>query len=444
MFKREKKDVYRLDEVYGVSRDLPLNYVSRDNVDDVFVNSLATDKHIVVFGSSKQGKTSLRKQNLEDDDYVVVMCSNQWTSLAPLHTAILKAAGYTVEQSTTKTAEGTYKITAKLEAKAGIPFVAGGKAALEGSAEDKATESVTTMPLELDPNDVNDIIAALDKIGFTKYIVLEDFHYLPDSTQQDFAVALKAFHEHSPLCFIVVGVWLDENRLIQYNGDLTERVIAVNADEWSEAQLRTVIAEGEALLNIEFDPAFKADLIAGCFESVSVVQVACHRVCDVAGVSRTQEKTVVVGEGIGATDVISEVVDKQSARYNTFLQDFAGGYQQTQYEMYRWLLLPLLSVEPTELEKSLRYAGIRQTIDHHHPEAPINAGNIVQALKSTASLQVKLKIKPIILDYDQTTRKLNVVDRGFLIWLTHQDRDELLDEAGLPHPNADRPRIPGT
>ena len=442
MLKRDKK-VYRLDEVYGVSRDLPLNYVSRDNVDDQFVNSLATDKHIVVFGSSKQGKTSLRKENLNDDDYVVVMCSNQWTSLAPVHTAILKAAGYTVEQSSTKTAQGTYKITAKLAAKALIPFMSG-EAALEGGAESETTDSVTTVPLELDPDDVNDIIAALDSIRFRKYIVLEDFHYLPDSTQQDFAVALKAFHEHSPLCFIVVGVWLDENRLIQYNGDLTERVIAVNADEWSELQLRTVIGDGEALLNIEFDPTFKAGLIGGCFESVSVVQVACHRVCTAAGISRSQEETVVVGEGIDAAAVISDVVDKQSARYNSFLQDFAGGYQQTQNEMYRWLLLPLLSAEPTELEKGLPYARIRLAIDRHHPEAPINAGNIVQALKSTASLQVKLKIKPIILDYSQTVRKLNVVDRGFLIWLTHQDRDELLDEAGLPHPTPIAPRSRGT
>lgn len=32
---------------------------------------------------------------------------------------------------------------------------------------------------------------------------------------------MKAFHEGSDLCFIVVGVWLDENRLIQHNGDLS-------------------------------------------------------------------------------------------------------------------------------------------------------------------------------------------------------------------------------
>ena len=48
----------------------------------------------------------------------------------------------------------------------------------------------------------------------------------------------------------------------------------------------------------------------------------------------------------------------------------------------------------------------------------LNPGNITQALQSTASLQVKKDIKPIILDYDQTNVRLNVVDKSFfLIWL---------------------------
>lgn len=42
-------------------------------------------------------------------------------------------------------------------------------------------------------------------------------------------------------CFIVVGVWLDQNRLIQFNGDLTGRIVAINSDAWSVAQLREVI-----------------------------------------------------------------------------------------------------------------------------------------------------------------------------------------------------------
>jgi hypothetical protein len=74
---------HRLDDVYGVARDVPINYVARELVDGEFVLNLARDKHIVVFGSSKQGKTCLRKSNLNDTDYIVVTCSNKWT-LTPI------------------------------------------------------------------------------------------------------------------------------------------------------------------------------------------------------------------------------------------------------------------------------------------------------------------------------------------------------------------------
>ena len=43
--------------------------------------------------------------------------------------------------------------------------------------------------------------------------------------------------KQSNFTFIIVGVWLDENRLVQYNGDLTGRVLAVNADAWSRDEL---------------------------------------------------------------------------------------------------------------------------------------------------------------------------------------------------------------
>lgn len=54
---------------------------------------------------------------------------------------------------------------------------------------------------------------------------------------------------------------------------------------------------------------------------------------------------------------------------------------------------------------------------------------------------MKQGITPIILDYDQTDRKLKVVDRGFLIWLGHQDRSDLLAEAELPDPRNAQPSL---
>lgn len=74
----------RLADVFGISRDVPLTYVPRPTVDGLLIDNLTRDKHIVIFGSSKQGKTCLRKYNLKDDEYIVVTCSNTWT-LSQLH-----------------------------------------------------------------------------------------------------------------------------------------------------------------------------------------------------------------------------------------------------------------------------------------------------------------------------------------------------------------------
>ncbi|ANH33882.1 hypothetical protein A3768_2749 [Ralstonia solanacearum] len=101
--------------------------------------------------------------------------------------------------------------------------------------------------------------------------------------------------------------------------------------------------------------------------------------------------------------------------------------------MYKWLLYPILTEKVNTLEAGLTYRNLRDILRKHHPEGvALNIGNLTQALQSTASLQVKKEIKPIVLDYDQTNLKLNVVDRGFLIWLGNQDRKELLELADLP------------
>ena len=64
-------------DVFGVVRDVPLNYVSREAVDLLLIDSLSRTKHIVIHVGSKQGKACLRKHCLDDDDYIVVQCSNR-------------------------------------------------------------------------------------------------------------------------------------------------------------------------------------------------------------------------------------------------------------------------------------------------------------------------------------------------------------------------------
>lgn len=421
------EEKHNVDDVFGINRELPLNYVERESADNILIENLARKQHLVIYGSSKQGKTSLRKHCLNNNDYIAIHCSNKW-SLENLNEAILKIAGFELTQSTTKTTSGKQKIFAKI--KAGI---FGAEAEGGAEAERGKEESITQTPLELDSSDVNDIISALERIKFTKFIVLEDFHYLPIDAQKDFAVALKAFHENSALSFIIIGVWLEENRLSVYNGDLTGRLLPINADKWTKKELEEVINIGETLLNIKFADKFKNELLASCYESVYIVQEVCHQCCIEEKIHQTQDNYTEIAKNINCGDIVNRVVNQQGGRFNSFLTQFAEGFQDTTLEMHKWLLYPIITADVTVLEEGIRQADIRNALQRVHPKgSDLNSGNVTQSLQSTTSLQIKKDIKPIILDYDQTNLRLNVVDKSFQIWLSRQDKNQLLDLLGLP------------
>jgi len=418
---------HSVNDVFGINRELPLNYVERNSADNVLVNNLTRKQHLVIYGSSKQGKTSLRKHCLNNDDYVVIHCSNKW-ALDSLHEAILKQVGYELTMSTALTTSGKQKIFARI--KAGF---FGATAEAGGESENSTLETTTKVPLELDPVDVNDIINALNQIDFQKIIVLEDFHYLPIETQKDFSVALKAFHENSSLCFMIVGVWLEENRLSVYNGDLTGRLLPINADKWEKIELEQVISDGEALLNVSFNNEFKEELLSSCYESVYIVQETCHQCCIAEDINETLEEHREIGSNINCSEIVTTVVNQQCGRFNSFLTQFSEGFQDTTLEMHKWLLYPILTADISELEKGFKQSEIRNSLQNTHPRGEeLNSGNVTQSLQSATSLQIKKDIKPIVLDYDQTNLRLNIVDKSFQIWLSKQNRNELLDFVGLP------------
>jgi len=427
----KRENIVQLRDVFGVGREVPLNYVAREDVDNKFLDNLSRDKHVVIYGSSKQGKTSLRRHCLNEDDCIVISCVNTM-SLSELNGAILKSAGYRIEQQTTKTVGGVWKYSAEFSGEGKVPFVAKatGKTGLD--YERSKSQDIQSRKLELDLGDVNDIIIALNEIGFTKFIVLEDFHYLSADVQKSFSFSLKAYHENSKLCFIIVGVWREQNRLIYYNGDLTNRVISVDVDSWRDEDLRRVITLGEELLNIKINDETVNGIISNCDKSVSLAQESCHRICEQAGVSETQEEYKEIGKGVDTRKLIKVIVSDQSGRYSAFITNFSEGFQQTGLEMYKWLIYSVIINNNEDLEIGLRRAKISSTIKDKHPEgSKLNEGNITQALQNTAPLQVQKNIRPIILDYDQTTKSLTVVDRSFLIWLNYQDRSDLIAEIGV-------------
>lgn len=421
MFKKK----YNTQDVFGQSRELPLNYIERDEVDKLFLDSLYLDKHLVIYGSSKQGKTSLRKHNLKEEEYIIIHSSNKW-DIGQLNSQILKQAGFQLEVSSSKTLEGKAKVSATMKL----------MNLFDGGAEVEAGKSSTKefKPLELDPYDSNDIIDALESIKFSKFIILEDFHYLKEETQRDFAFELKAFHENSKFTFIIVGVWLEQNRLTLLNGDLAGRVYSINADKWTDKQLERVIQKGEKLLNIKFSDETRADIHKWDIGSVFILQELCQKICFDCGVEETMKELTNVNSNNSVFDLTEKIINQQTGRYNSFLQAFYYGFQENELKMHKWLLYPLLTATTEELMAGLSYRTIKDKIRSKHPKSTnLNLGNLTTALQSTHSLQIKKNIKPNIVDYDQTNSVLNIVDKGFIAWLIFQKQNKLLEKYDLPN-----------
>jgi hypothetical protein len=61
-------------DVFGVSNKMVQSYLERTEVDGEFIKALETDRHIVVYGSSKQGKTSLLTRHVLPVNSVSIEC----------------------------------------------------------------------------------------------------------------------------------------------------------------------------------------------------------------------------------------------------------------------------------------------------------------------------------------------------------------------------------
>jgi len=408
-------------DVFGLSRIAPINYVERITVDSEFRRALDLQRHIVIHGGSKQGKSSLLRHCLDSNKYISIHCDNTMDR-SDINANILKRAGFRIETSNKKSNSGRNKLLVSFN----LGVINSGV-----EIENNQEEEFTSNSLELDIDDVNDVVGALKQINLSKYIVLEDFHYLPYETQRDFCIALKAFHEQSTLIFIIVGVWLDENRLIYYNGDLTGRVVSINADKWCSDELEEVISIGAAHLNISFSTEYTKRLIQNSFQNVFIVQEVCRDVCLHENILETQDVSRVIGETINIDNIISELVNQQVSRYKSLYKVLTIDTDEPiDLMFYQWIIYSVITSLIEKLELGLLVNDICSPIPDD--KCPPDTKNLMKKyLKTLASRQMKLNVRPIIFDYEPHAERLRVVDKGYLIWLNAQNRSVLIREAGL-------------
>lgn len=402
---------------------IPLNYIER-NIDSVFIENITHGNHIVVFGSSKQGKTSLRKYHLKEHEYISLNCINTW-SLEDVFKAILKAVGFVqdIEVKTQKTRK----------ASGGLNFW---KIKADVAAERQVAR--TGKVLEINTQDPNDIVSVLKESGFDKKIIsIDDFHYLSEEVQKSFSTALKVFHDNSQIKFLITAVWSGD-RLSILNGDLQGRITAINADIWSTSDLKELISVSEALLNIKFNESAINDLIQKSDGFVHMVQAIAHDICSKEGIFKTSPNLKNIGETISIQNQCLLYVNSSSSRYRRLFEELCTYTSDTEYDLYRWLIFILVSkIEEKYLKSGLYYKALYRLLEESHPDSSTFTGTTKRKfrglLEKIVEAQTKINISPIVFDYDDNVQKLEIVDKSFLLWLKHQEEENLLDCIDMLH-----------
>jgi hypothetical protein len=428
----------QLTEVFGVSSKPIRSYVERDEVDTRFREALASDKQVIVYGSSKQGKTALVSKHLSYGENILVSLTPK-TAVLDIYQTILSKAGVHIISGGVEKRSSEANLSFSAKVKALIPIFGSGEIGTEGGlrAGSSNEQRYEEVPINLElPQHVSDL---LKRIGSKKWIILENFHYLNDEIQKQLAFDLRAFQELS-VRFVILGVWREKNRMAQFNGDLLDRAVEVPVEPWTEKDFRRVAARGAEALNVSFSDKMLTATIQASFSSIGVFQELLKGICIEAGVLETQDGKLSITDSEQLARTIGAKAKDYAARHQRALEAIAAGHTTggAKGELPP-LFLPYYLIRVV-LEGGYEgiAAGMRRTDIHdriraiHHRGDDVRASDMSNLLSGLANLQAAKSISPPIIDYDSQNRLLQVVDSTFYFFIKNSDLKEILDSIQNP------------
>lgn len=425
----------KIEEVFGIRVEPVLSYVTRSAVDEKFKTALDTDHHVVVYGTSKQGKTSLRQKLLPENKCVIVRCSPKMTTES-IYNAILRQADVKIQTIETKGEDVSGKTTVKVGFKAFIPFLGSTKAETAAEVEAGKQLNLTTEFIAFDFSEAQSIGELLKAVSFDKFIILENFHYLSSATQQQLAFDLKTFHEIK-IRFITLGIWWEANHLITYNGDLQDRIVEVAVEPWISSDFKRIADAGSKLLNITISDQIVEEFISNSYGNVGMFQEFLKTFCQLYGVAETTDGWELKDPAFVQKTLETKVTAQRGQLIKT-LQVIAGNSRVRSNEgdplllpYYLTLVICRTAVDQMKdgIEKT-RLLQLLREVHHRADKETIRNGDVTNLFTRLSAIQEG--IQPPFLYYDSINRRLRIVDTRHFFVLANIDRNEIADE--IPYP----------
>ncbi len=402
-----------LREVFGISTDIPkYTYVDRQKLDEKFEYYLGSQKHIVVHGASKQGKSCLRKKKLDASNSLIVQCLPVMEKVEDVWRTALQNAGVEVQTRSATTKGSETNIDGQVEGQAKLPLIADVKGSVSTSLKSGSSEVSEKTSIQADS-----LLPRLaDFLRKSKQrLILEDFHYLPDEVRKGIAFGLKALYEEKAY-IVIIGIWSEQNLITYYNGDLTGRIEEINLT-WTPEELLKVLSQGEGALNIEFAPGLRSQLIESAFGNVGLLQRLAEKICIEANVLSPQPAK----QNISDIDLLkrarTQLVNDIRQRYTRIAEVFKASMRSDAVLLlYARIYNELVDANDSELIKGIAYSTLFDRIQKNAGGITIRQSDLTSALDKVERLQARKGVTPLLVSYSKSLRKLFLNDREFMFY----------------------------
>jgi len=386
-------------------------YVDRAKLDKKFDYLWNSQKHIVIHGASKQGKSCIRKKNIKDSDIIVVQCLPNMRSNDIWIEGLNLLGAQIPEKIVEKNGnEASDEVTGNV--KGGIPGIV--KGAVEGKNVNlNSKETAKTFVPALSSSEYVKFLTN-ELINVDKRLIIEDFHYLSEETRQEISFQLKALFE-SNVFVLLIGIWAEQNLLAYYNGDLSGRIEEINIG-WIYEDLYEVLKKGEEALNISFSEKIAKEIIDSSYENVGLLQRIAESVCYIEEIYDRQSEISVIDNMELLELARKKIVSDISQRYTKIKEVFERGFKSnTELKVYYHIFRFLTEAKDEDLINGIHQTEVLRRIQKYSSKE-IRPGDLTSALDKIERLQSSRKITPLLMSYNKSLREISLTDREFLFY----------------------------
>lgn len=413
-------------DVFGVqSHSNPLSYIVRD-AEVAFSEAIANPMYeaVILFGTSKQGKSSLLRNALPHSNCTFVSASAGNTREG-IYTELLNQIGAGDGKSIEVATENRSSIG--LNMSPAPKFVD-----LKIDRRKRKKTSEGQREIAIDYTHAGAVARRYFEYAGRIPIVLDNFHFLSLEAQRELATDIRAFGEKG-IKIIVLGTWRAQNHLQLLNSDLSGRVKTISIEPWSDADLSKVIDKGEKLLNISFSPNIKSAIIQKSAGIIGLLQRATNEYLVELGIKNKSRLNIHVTDLPRLTMVFDriaeELLDETKKRFKT-ITSFGKPFMGRRTRMY-WVLLAFLgeqgslNVDGVEFKKLLAKSNEKLQADRIF-EKIIDPKYLRNMLGDMLLEEQQKKFTTPLIDYDPLSERLIVID-GWTLFTLRRRREEILN-----------------